>query len=39
MAEGMSRKEADLFEEMGVVTDDEAGLSCKEFAQLLPKRR
>lgn len=39
MAEGMSRKEADIFDEAGVDTDESVKVSYREFSQLLPKRR
>ena len=36
VSEGMEGKQADLFEEMGVETDQAAGVSSQEVASLLP---
>lgn len=39
MADGMTRKEADIFDEAGVDTDEAMNASYREFCHLLPKRR
>ena len=39
MADGMSRKEVDVFEEVGVDTDESCNISYRELTHLLPKRR
>jgi hypothetical protein len=39
MADGVGRKEADVFEEIGVDTDDSMKVSYRHFSNLLSKRR
>ena len=39
MSEGIDRKQADVFEEIGVDTDESMNLSYKDFAHLIVKRR
>ncbi len=38
VSESMDGKQADLFEEMGVDTDEAAGIALKDMEQLLPGR-
>lgn len=39
LSESLDGKQSELFEEMGVETDESAGVSYKEVEALLPKRR
>lgn len=39
VSESIDGKQRDLFEEMGVLTDEETGADLKRLEQLMPKRR
>jgi hypothetical protein len=39
IADGITRKEADIFDEVGVDTDEVAKVSYRDFSHLLPKQR